>query len=84
MATLLIEGMHDDLYRALAARAAQDNRSISEEVVTLIQDFLSSPSESARQATEDFLALAGSWADDRNAEEIAGELRKQRRGGRRF
>jgi len=76
--------MDDDLYRALAARAAQDNRSISQEVITLVQDFLARPGRSARNATEEFLSLAGSWGDDRSAKEIARDIRARRRSGRRF
>ena len=84
MAILQVKGMDDDLYRALAARAAQDNRSISQEVVKVIQDFLARPCDSARQATEDFLAMSGSWSDERDAGEIAKEIRQDRRSGRRF
>jgi plasmid stability protein len=83
MATLQVKGMDDQLYRALAARAAQDNRSISQQVVTIIQDYLSSPTRPARQVTEEFLALCGTWTDDRSAEEIAGEIMAKRRSGRR-
>lgn len=84
MATLQVKGLDDALYRALAARAAQDNRSISQEVVTLIQDFLNRRAVSHREATQEFLALAGSWADERSPAEIAAEIRKARRGKRRF
>jgi len=84
MATLQVNDMDDGLYRALAACAAQENRSISEEVVVLIQDFLARPCPSSQAATEAFLAMAGTWADDRSAEEIITELREQRCGGRRL
>lgn len=84
MATLQVKGFDDDLYRALAARAALDNRSISQEVVTLIQGFLSRPPGRPDETTEAFLALAGSWKDDRSAHAIAREIRRDRRGGKRF
>ena len=84
MATLQVKGLDDGLYKALAARAARDNRSISQEVVKMIQDFLSRPGNDSESATEAFLALAGSWADERSAKEIAKELRLDRRSGRRF
>ena len=74
MATLEVKGMDDDLYRALAARAAQDNRSISQEVVTMIQEALSRPGLSPQQATDEFLALAGTWQDERSAEEIVRDI----------
>ena len=67
MANLQVKGMDDGLYAALAARAAADNRSISQEVVTILKDFLTRPGSSAREATEEFLSLCGTWTDDRSA-----------------
>lgn len=84
MATLQVKGMDDALYQALAARAAQDNRSISQEVVTVIQDYLARPRSSVREANEAFLELCGAWADDRSAREIVADIRKHRRDSRRF
>lgn len=84
MATLQVKGIDETLYRALGARAKQDNRSISQQVVKLIQDSLARSSGSAEDATRDFLALCGSWRDDRSAREIAASIRKSRRSGRRF
>ncbi len=84
MAILQVKGLDDHLYKALSARAARENRSISQEVVTMLQDSLGVPSTNNRRATEEFLSLAGSWADDRPEKTIANELRKKRRSGRRF
>lgn len=83
MATLQVKGMDDDLYRALAARAAQDRRSISQQVTMIIQDFLAAQRTSAEKTTAAFLELCGSWVDDRCAEEIADEIRSARRSGGR-
>jgi len=84
MATLQVKGLNDALYKALAARAAQDNRSISQEIVTMIQEFLSKPSGDPQRVTEEFLSLAGSWADKRSPKTIANEIRRKRRSGKRF
>jgi hypothetical protein len=84
VATLQVKGIDDALYRALGARAKQDNRSISQQVVKLIQDSLARSSGSAEEATGAFLALCGSWKDDRSARQIAAGIRKSRRSGRRF
>ena len=40
MATLQVKGMDDDLYEALKGRAKRDNRSITQEVVTMIRESL--------------------------------------------
>jgi plasmid stability protein len=84
MATLQVKGMDDGLYRALGARAALDNRSISQEVVSIIREFLSRPGRDPREATRALLELSGSWQDERSAQQIAADLRKSRRTGRRF
>jgi hypothetical protein len=76
--------MDDNLYEALKGGAKRDNRSISQEVVTMIRDSLArSPGASGRRS-QDLLALAGSWEDARPAEEIACSIRSSRRSRRRF
>jgi hypothetical protein len=84
MATLQVKGFDEALYKALGARAKRDNRSVSQEVVTLIQDFLARPSGSGEEATRAFLSLAGSWEDTRSARQIAQDIRKRRGATRRF
>ena len=84
MATLQVKGMDDDLYKALGARAAMDNRSVSQEVVTMIREFLARPRPDASDATRAFLELAGSWVDEKPAKEIAKAIRKARRSSSRF
>jgi plasmid stability protein len=83
MATLQVKGMDDRLYQALGARAAMENRSISQEVVSIIQKYLSTPLEDSRVSARALLALAGSWQDERSAEEIVRDIRQSRRFGRR-
>jgi plasmid stability protein len=84
MATLQVKGIDDDLYRALGARARRDSRSISQQVVKLIEDSLARPGGSAEEATKAFLALCGSWEDARAARAIVADMRKRRRSRRRF
>jgi hypothetical protein len=79
MATLQVKGIDAQLYKALGARAELDNRSISQEVVTMIQEFLARPRHDAKTATQALLELAGSWVDPRSAREIAASIRKARR-----
>jgi len=79
MATLQVKGIDDRLYKALGARAAMDNRSVSQEVVTIIQEFLARPCPDANEGTRDLLQLAGSWEDERSAAAIVSDLRKARR-----
>jgi len=84
MATLQVKGMNDSLYRALAARAAREGRSISQQVTRILQDHLASNRGTAEETTAELLELCGSWADERPEEEIAADLRRARKsGGRR-
>ncbi len=83
MATLQVKGMDDDLYRALAARAAKEQRSISQQVKRIIQDHLAQRRGSAEETTTALLELCGTWTDDRSADEIVDDLRRARRSGRR-
>ena len=84
MATLQVRSIDDQLYEALGRRAAMENRSISQEVVAILKDYLSRPVFSHESATAAFLELAGSWQDEREVHQIASDLRKSRRSRRRF
>jgi len=83
MATLQVKGMDDDLYRALAARAAREQRSISQQVTRIVQDHLAQRRGSAEETTAALLELCGTWKDDRSAREIAEDIRGSRRSGQR-
>ena len=81
MAILQIKGIDDALYARLRQMAAADHRSISQEVLHLIEEYLTRgdsepvPETSARA----LLALAGSWDDERGADEIGAAVRAARR-----
>ena len=83
MATMQIKSMDDQLYDALKIKARADNRSLSQQVVMILKDYLSKPDKRAQHQTDEFLDLAGSWKDDRSAEKIIQDITK-RRSSRRF
>lgn len=83
MATLQVRSIDDQLYEALGKMAARDHRSISQQVIAILKEHLSQPVRHTT-ATEDFLALCSTWKDDRTAEEIAGEIRSNRKSATRF
>lgn len=78
MAVLQVRTMSEDLYAALGRRATRDNRSISQEVITIIEDYLARPTTSGTP-DEEGLKLAGTWAEDRSAEEITASIRSSRK-----
>jgi plasmid stability protein len=83
MAILQVKGMDERLYRALCARASREHRSVSQEVVKIVQEHLSRPCGSGMATGEELLSLAGSWKDDRSEKEIARDIRKSRCNRRR-
>jgi plasmid stability protein len=83
VATIELTNIDDHVYRALQARAAIDNRSISQEVEAILREFLAKRPYDPRKAAEAALELAGSWEDDRTAEEIIADIRNSRRSGHR-
>ena len=84
MATLQVRSIDDQLYEALGRRAAMDNRSISQEVVAILKEYLSLPDSIHPRGTGSFLELCGSWKDDRSADEIISDIRSNRISDTRF
>jgi plasmid stability protein len=84
LANLQVKDIDDQLYRSLKERAALEKRSVSQEVVLIIERYLSAPDQFHKNPTKEFLQLAGSWTDDRAAEEIIKDLRKARVNSDRF
>ncbi len=78
MAVLQVRSMDDELYKALGRRAAMDNRSISQEVISIIEKHLSEPAGKTAAADDEALKLSGSWDEDRSAGEIAETIRSAR------
>lgn len=84
MATLQVRDIDDRLYSYLKTSARIQNRSISQEVVSIIENYLNSPRQTNINATLEFLSLSGAWKDERSAEEIVRDLRSDRNQSSRF
>lgn len=84
MATLQVRDIDDRLYNLLKTSAKLQNRSISQEVITIIQNYLNSSPKPASNATLDFIALTGAWKDEKSAEEIVKSIRDSRSNSKRF
>ncbi len=78
MANLQVKSIDDKLYESLGKRAAMENRSISQEVVFILKDYLSTPSRQHNKTNHQFLELCGSWEDDKSADDIVTQIRKAR------
>ena len=84
MATLQVRDVDDRLYESLRKLAANEKRSISQEVIHIIETYLANPQDYAYDFTEEFINLSGSWEDDRSAEEIVKDIKSHRTNSRRF
>ena len=84
MANLQVKDVDNKIYESLRQLAAQDKRSISQEVVHIIQKYLSTPKAFDKNPTDEFLKLAGSWEDERNEETIVKEISKARKNSIRY
>lgn len=84
MATLQVRDIDDRLYEALRVLAKQKHRSISQEVVHIIEEYMSTPQRNLLQQTEAFLALSGAWEGQETAEEIIETIRASRINAARF
>lgn len=84
MAILQVRDIDSRLYEALRSLAAQEKRSISQQVVYILEKFLANPQSLEKNPTDEFLKLAGSWEDQRSAEDIVADIKKHRRNSQRF
>lgn len=84
MAILQVRDIDDKLYSSLKALAKSENRSISQEVMFIIEKYLSNPMVYKNNPTKEFLALSEAWDDNRNADEIINSINKSRKNSKRF
>ena len=84
MANLQVRDMDEKLYSSLRSLAKNEKRSISQEVIYILQKYLSTPKSFNQNPTDEFLQLAGSWDDNRNAEEIIKDINDNRKNSSRF
>ena len=84
MATLQVRDIDDRLYDFIKTSAKMQNRSISQEVITIIQSYLNSNQKNTKNSTLEFLSLEGAWIDEKNADEIVKEIKTGRNQSNRF
>jgi len=81
MANLQIKGMDDTLYAQVKQLAADENRSISQQVLFLLKSYIANKKQfdTLKTPAGNLLDLAGSWEDSRDPDEIVNELRTARK-----
>jgi hypothetical protein len=84
MANLQVRDMDDRVYKELKQRARARHRSLSQEVVSIIEDYLSKPNADTRGQSEMWLELVGSWEGSESSDQILRSIRKGRVASKRF
>ena len=81
MANLQIKGIDDALYNEIKKLAAAEKRSISQQVLFLIESYLAKKPrcDAAKTPSEVLLGLHGSWQDEREADQIIDQIKKARK-----
>ena len=86
MANLQIKNIQDELYEEIKKLAAAENRSVSQQVLYLVKEYLAKKKRltAARSPAQVLLELSGSWEDDRSAEQIVKEIKSARKSSRKL
>ncbi len=86
MAILQIKGIDDGFYEQIKRMAASENRSISQQVLFVVKEYLAREKQikHTKLPAEVLLDLSGSWQDAREAEEIIDDIRKSRSNSRKM
>ncbi len=81
MANLQIKGIQDDLYQKIKEMAASENRSISQQILFLVREYMvrKGAVRSIKPPAQVLLELSGSWEDDRDAGQILTDLKHSRK-----
>jgi plasmid stability protein len=83
MATLQVREMEDGVYQALKSLARSQKRSLSQEVIFILEEHLKNPRGPAISQTEAFLGLSGGLGRQ-EGEKLLGHIRRSRKNSPRF
>ncbi len=86
MANLQIKGIEDELYRELKKMAAEENRSVSQQTLFLVKEYLARKRQmrALKTPAQILLDLSGSWEDNRGSAKILAQIKKARRNSKKF
>jgi plasmid stability protein len=84
MAILQVRDIDDRIYSTLKKLAKKENRSLSQEVISIIEKYLLNTSAFTKNPTAAFLSLSNSWEDKRSDKEIIRDIKNSRIKSSRF
>ncbi|MGA8240099.1 MAG: hypothetical protein WB818_05960 [Desulfobacterales bacterium] len=81
MANLQIKGIDDELYNEIKKLAAAEKRSVSQQILFLVKNYLAKKPrcDAVKTPSEVMLELYGSWQDERKADQIIDQIKKARK-----
>ncbi len=81
MVNIQIKGIDDNFYSQIKDMAASENRSISQQVIFLIKEYLTKEKyiKQTKTPAQVLLELSGSWIDSRNEDDIIYDIKKHRK-----
>jgi len=84
MANLQVKDIDDKLYTALKTRAKNKHRSLSQEVIRLIEEYLNQPVGTRIDSTRQFLTLSWASDNDESTENLIAQIKKDRKESVKF
>jgi len=86
MANLQIKNIQDELYEEIKKLAAAENRSVSQQVLFLVKEYLAKRKQltALKSPAQVLLELSGSWEDEKTAEQIVKEIKSARKSSRKL
>jgi len=86
MANLQIKGIDNELYDELKEIAAEENRSVSQQTLFLLKDYLAKRHRvrTLKTPAQILLDLSRSWEEDQDAVAIIAKIKKARRNSKKF
>jgi hypothetical protein len=86
MSNLQIKGIDEDLYAQIKEMAHAENRSLSQQILYLVKEYMAKQKKirAVETPAQVLLELSGSWNDDRGSEEIIKEIKMGRRNSRKL
>ena len=84
MANLQVKDIDENLYKALKIRAKSKRRSLSQEVIRLVEEYLNQPEETRVDSTKQFLSLSWKSGKDESADDLIAQIRKDRMESMKF
>lgn len=86
MANLQIKNIDDEFYNQIKLMAEAEHRSISQQILFLVKEYLSKRKalSKTKSSARILLELSGSWEDSNDADQIIAGIKRKRANSRKL